>query len=116
MKHLFVPYEIAKQLKEKGFDEPCLAIYRDRLNDFGVTLISNGIKIAQSSNTLYYDSNEEMICLAPLYQQVIDWLRLEKKILVAERWEGWKYGDFNWGWFIYCETKEEAITEALKLI
>ena len=28
MKHLFVPYEIAKQLKEKGFNEPCLAYYQ----------------------------------------------------------------------------------------
>ena len=27
MKHLFVSYEIALILQEKGFDEPCLAIF-----------------------------------------------------------------------------------------
>ena len=27
MKNLFVPYAIAKQLKEKGFNEPCLGTY-----------------------------------------------------------------------------------------
>lgn len=27
MKHLFVPYELAVKLKEKGFDERCLAWY-----------------------------------------------------------------------------------------
>lgn len=26
MKHLFVPYELALKLKEKGFDGPCLAL------------------------------------------------------------------------------------------
>lgn len=70
----FVTYEIALALKELGFDEPCMAIYRDRWNDFGVTLISDGIKIkGTQSNTLYYKSDKEMICLAPLWQQAIDW-------------------------------------------
>lgn len=27
MNHLFVPYELAVKLKEKGFNEPCLAIF-----------------------------------------------------------------------------------------
>lgn len=30
MKKLFVSYKIAKQLKEKGFDEPCFGKYVDK--------------------------------------------------------------------------------------
>ena len=77
MKHLFVPYEIALQLKEKGFDELC----------FGWWCWING-NAAQ-----YYDykiSNSQLIelnnhfnnCSAPLYQQVIDWLESEKRLLI----------------------------------
>lgn len=77
----FVTYKIALALKELGFDEPCIAIYRDGWNDFGVTLISDGIKIkGTQSNTLYYKSDKEMICLAPLYQQAIDWFREKHNI------------------------------------
>lgn len=76
MKEQFVTYEIALKLRELGFDEPCLAIYRNRFNDFGITLISNGIKIqGNQSITIYHSLNEEMICLAPLWQQVIGWFR-----------------------------------------
>lgn len=32
MKHLFVPYKLALELKEKGFDEPCLGFYSSSAN------------------------------------------------------------------------------------
>jgi hypothetical protein len=36
MEKEFVPYEIAGQLKELGFDEPCLAFYNGKFLDLGV--------------------------------------------------------------------------------
>ena len=85
MKKQFVTYEIASKLKELSFDEQCLAVYRDRWNDFGITLISQSIEIKGSQSMKLYDiSNNEMICLAPLWQQIIDWFR-EKDIVIEVR-------------------------------
>lgn len=63
MKHLFVPYEIALKLKEKGFNELCLANYYDEIEVGMMLTIGNkyGYKYNQTP--------------APLYQQVIDWFR-----------------------------------------
>ncbi len=63
MKHLFVPYEFALLLKEKGFDESCFAHYHKDGMLSDVRLMKN------SEITNKYDS-----CTAPLYQQVSDWL------------------------------------------
>lgn len=62
-KKLFLNYEISKALKEKGFDENCLAYFKDQANF----------------------TNEPLDCLmeikypqcikAPLYQQAIEWIR-----------------------------------------
>jgi len=79
MKHLFVPYEIARQLKEKGFNEPCFLVYHDK------KLVA--IKDHVSSNFLIpITTNKELgvktFC-APLYQQVINWFRDTHKIYMS---------------------------------
>ncbi len=72
MKESCVPFNIAKQLKIKGFKEKCFAFYEDD----GEFLYSNGthefngtwlISSKEGSSDLYYT--------APLYQTVVDWLR-----------------------------------------
>ena len=86
MKHLFVSYELAVKLKEKGFDEPCFAGYNSkdrRKNEF--TYPS-----AQDSNTTskprvykeYSSRGMKGIIKAPTHQQVIDWFR-DKKINIG---------------------------------
>ena len=67
MQHLFVPYEIALKLKEKGFREQCFGDYRQW--DGGM----EWLQIYQDSNP-EDTSNYTIECEAPLYQQVIDWL------------------------------------------
>jgi hypothetical protein len=69
MNHLFVPYEIALKLKEKGFDEPC----------FGYWYLTNqwDITYPQTSFKTWYTKKE---VLAPLYQQVTDWFRSKHNI------------------------------------
>ena len=54
MKKEFIPYEQALELKELGFDEPCLMYY-----DYSWTLVESGV----------YE------CKAPLYQQAFRWFR-----------------------------------------
>jgi hypothetical protein len=65
MKEQFVPYEMALKLKEKGFDEPCIKVY----------------------DVLGYLQDEKIMdeyglekILAPLWQQVFNWLADKYKI------------------------------------
>lgn len=74
LKQLFVPYEIAKQLKEMGFDWPCLAIFKYK--DF---ITVQDYNLNPCTNT---DLDSEFHIAAPLFQQVVDWLREEKKITI----------------------------------
>ena len=70
MKEQFVPYEIAKQLKEKGFTEPCFGIYD-----------KNGYLYTKGSIYSYLDDETNII--APLWQQVIDWFRDKHSIMIC---------------------------------
>lgn len=68
LKDLFVPYEIALLAKQYGFDEFCLAAY---YNDNDSSLHTWGIK-----NTLIKPSDTPKSIIAPLYQQLFDWLEM----------------------------------------
>jgi len=70
MEKLFVPFELAKQLKEKGFNEPCLALF----NNSNTPIISGNTPVYNSKT-----EDESIIC-SPLYQQVVDWFREKHKI------------------------------------
>lgn len=77
MKHLFVPYELAKRLKEQGFDEPCLETNSNGLN--GTNLFRPWIR--NSALKKEYNPHESWITI-PSYQQVVDWIR-EKGIVIS---------------------------------
>ena len=92
MKEQFVPYEIANILKEKGFDEPCFGTY----NSFGDFIQSNSeYPLPKNSDKLhddiwlkhiqthFPDHTPDMLCTAPLWQQVIDWLRDKHQIEIV---------------------------------
>jgi|GEM_PF-2003541 len=66
MEVLFISYALAKKLKEKGFDLKCLAYYS------GVNLTYSPVIMGRSFPTKKLEDHE---FLAPLYQQVTDWLR-----------------------------------------
>ncbi len=61
MKYLFVPYELAVKLKEKGFSVSCFGGYSD----------TETLHIQR----VVCQSDIKGFCLAPTYQQVTDWLR-----------------------------------------
>lgn len=62
-----VPFELAKKLKEKGFDKYCCRAYSE---------------IGCFNDTDTYKYSEEFYCYAPTISQVLKWLRDEKKIFV----------------------------------
>lgn len=124
MKNLFLPYSIANELKEKGFNEECLTKY------------------GETSKKLYditkYGKNSddyEDFTTAPLYQQVIDWFREKHNMEVQAA--SWKEAgtviyiysvhnivtqesryklDDDKKFITYHEALDAAIEEALKLI
>lgn len=61
----FIPYEQALELKQLGFDEPCLACY-DKLN-----MLATYTKLFEPKN---YNTSKYCIS-APLYQQAFRWFR-----------------------------------------
>jgi len=71
MEKLFVPYELAVKLKEKGFDEDCLKFWNFYQNSKKVNL---------------YDHKDDLAIFnikAPIFQQVIDWFRDKYNICIS---------------------------------
>ena len=84
MKKQFVTYEIALKLKELGFDEECFAIFFRAILNNGRTVnyISDDWESPFYKNRTNSESNSVDIVSAPLWQQVIDWLRDEHDIVI----------------------------------
>lgn len=87
----FVPFKIAKKLKEKGFKEKCLTYY-DVIDNVGLlynTQYTNDLSpcqytdLLQSHNTdvSAYQSDDSEYCVdAPTIPQVLNWLRVVLEI------------------------------------
>lgn len=74
MKHLFIPYELAVKLKKLGFDEDCFGgfdAYKELRFDY-VGMVKNS----------HFNMPPRNHVAAPLYQQVVDWLRDKHEIIV----------------------------------
>jgi hypothetical protein len=71
MEEEFVPYEIALNLREKGFDKQCFAYF-------------DGEKEIQPIDTDFKNFRSIGECIAaPLWQQVIDWFREKRNIHIV---------------------------------
>ena len=127
MEEQFVTYEIALKLKELGFGEECLAWYYLPAN----AINENDYILALDSET---PENQVVYIKAPLWQQVIDWLREKHKIDIypeptyslteysfkvitvhgkskkQEYWDG-----MGKTYNTYQEAREQAILKAIKL-
>jgi hypothetical protein len=100
MKNLFVPYELAKLAKEKGFcvytaknnhpvappeNEHCLGWYEIRSEEADKYDIPNWKERDGKfhySGTPINNANLGSGVVAPLYQQLVDWFRNEHKIFI----------------------------------
>ncbi len=77
VENLFISYEIAKKLKEIGYDEPCIAWYLpNKKIQFGLS-DDDGIDTFKNSESTCHNS----LISAPSWQQCIDWLRDNHKII-----------------------------------
>lgn len=128
MKHLFCSFEIALKLKELGFDEECLAFssgvdkkIRFYYEEYDKICNTNYGTISNSridTEYIFEENEDESIVESvaiPLWQQCISFLK-ERHVLIAERWDGWEYGAYEWDEFIFTVTKEQAILKAISLL
>jgi len=92
---LFVDYDLAVELKNKGFDMPCLGFYsRNRFcfND----------EMDESSNQSDYSINSQLdsyFVAAPLIDQVIEWFIQEHNINVYSQRNGLTNDYYT---FVFC--------------
>jgi hypothetical protein len=77
----FVTHEIAFKLKEKGFNEPCIANYF--ITEKGI-IPYNGHPGNEDKifSTCTNDGRSNNWATAPMWQQAIDWLFIEHNIIV----------------------------------
>jgi hypothetical protein len=98
MKNEFIPYEQALELKELGFDEPCIAFYEP------------GNKQVQVVGVEQRYNNPELLRMedfcAPLYQQAFRWFR-EKHGLVGII----KFGTNDFTYNVYNEDGMGLLTK-----
>jgi hypothetical protein len=128
MKEQFCIYEIAKAFKELGFDEPCMAYYRDGK-------ITGVNKWNRNDWEFHSISLKEITCvtseiiLAPLWQQCIDWLRTNHSLHIdigyIDDIAGYAYVITNienneelceLNYKTYENTRKEGILKAIELI
>lgn len=128
MEKEFITYELALELKELGFNEPCLANYVSGLNGF--EKLENKLEIWNDDDVDVLSSSIK----APLFQQSFEWFR-EKGYYnyITSHLEPWGYDEElveSYGYRIFykkcdyrCEveevlkrfdTYEEARLECLK--
>lgn len=84
----FVTFEIAKKLKEKGFNECCLGYYTNDNNlyfNYTHKASSKYTDCYLSHNLMPQDSVSGKFFDAPTLSQVLEWLREEKKIFIDVR-------------------------------
>ncbi len=70
MKNQFVTHEIALQMKELGFNEPCFTGFLNTNKALMPSLIDSIEKTSYINSKLTAHA-----CTAPLWQQAIDWMR-----------------------------------------
>ena len=85
----FVPYAESLELKELGFDEPCLGAWAEHgfMTPNDVSTLQDDITIEDIENT-----QDENMCLSPLYQQAFRWFREKHDMKFHIRQDTWN----NW--------------------
>lgn len=81
----FVPFEISKKLKEKGFPQlkkGTLAMYNEEGEWFSLARYLDEFEYC-------FDDFDEHDCVAPTISQVLKWLREEKKIHIGVLYHGY---------------------------
>lgn len=135
MEKLFVTFDLASKLKDKGFDEFCFAFF-EKFNRNDEAYYEFKLCQKPSRNSIkdwYYMNDKTQAVTTPLYQQCVDWLREKHGIELSSPCKKDKDLGVFYGGYIkkhdddfgksygsnfrdYYEAYNHGIEEALKLI
>ena len=102
---MFIQYELALKLKEKGFDDPCFALYYANTKDFKVQL---EVRDNKDLNSYFIHAKAERLCVAPTHQQVIDWFREKHNIIIQINADCSQLsGQYGFNWWIWNRTNSD---------
>lgn len=104
LKYLFVPYELSVKLKEKGFNDDCFGYYSGD-NPYGE--LPNKLNIIKCKQQESIDDLAGR-CLAPIYQQITNWLRENYDLIVSVDIDGiYEKGDDTDTFFFEFKINEQ---------
>ena len=131
MEEQFLPDDLSLILKQKGFDEPCFGYWHLYKDNMTFSFWNWVVFRDYPSHTI--NSELENGVAAPLWQQVIDWFRVNHKIMI--RFNYYKDNEYFYEYLIsepktaskcdifakshfktFEESRLDAIKEALTLI
>ena len=92
----YVNLEIAKLLKEKGFDEPCECFYDTEHNNISIV---NGWMVTSNSQL---DEREFLCYSAPTLQMTIDWLLEVHHYYIQVMLDSWACGE-HMGYYVLIQ-------------
>lgn len=92
----YVNFEIAKLLKEKGFDEPCRSYYIGSSGRYS--------RCAVEIRTINCASDE---ILRPTFQMVLKWLREEKNLSIQTILDSWALGRHSGYYIVIQDTNSD---------
>jgi hypothetical protein len=99
----YVSFEIAKLLKEKGFDGECRAFWKDWNGEIRLCSCNNAHMFEYCHNSMLerYNDAEETNIAAPTLQMAMKWLREEHDKSIEVRSQGLKATGLGWVTEIY---------------
>jgi hypothetical protein len=124
LKDLFVSKEISVKLKEKGFNEPCMAVYRNNDLYFDTVMSGYASDISDFSSNESLNDNSNYWISAPLYSQVEEWIFKNHALLISHRainkeemfYSLFEFNEDGRNCLMNVSTIEKVVLEVLKLI
>ncbi len=123
MEELFISYELALIAKNKGFNEKCFAFWSGNPHN------NEPYRLNITENNWHFHKNNVTAICAPLYQQIVDWLREKHnlhicitppdgvwKYIYELKYFGFKDQNGGTGYNTHYDALNKAISEAFKLI
>lgn len=112
----FVPYQTARQLKEKGYPQKLATMYYDTFSGGEISLITDRecVSCVVEGNDRHplFRRLSELYIAAPTYHEVLDWLE-ENGIYITTLWnigETDKDYEIWWKCFVDITLHEEQVT------
>lgn len=105
MTELFVPYEIAIELKSLGFDDICLTYYKNNI-------LSDELEEVKNSEIRNVNNEIDNFIASPIFSQAFKFFREKYGLYVYYCPEFYKTGiNFNWQIFWYTPESDKQLYE-----